>query len=71
MGVMKLDRKFVDIASKPGFIGSLARFWQRSYAADYVCLILVGLGWIAVSSPDAERTSTPPVLVRKLTVDSP
>lgn len=56
MGTMNRDRKFVDIASKPGCIGAVARFWQRTYAADYVCLTIIGLGWVAVSSPGKRAT---------------
>ena len=36
-------------ANRPGFLGALARFCQRSYAADYVALISVIVGWIWVS----------------------
>lgn len=42
-------RKFLDIAGKPGFLGALARFWQRSYAADYICLIVITVAWFLVS----------------------
>ena len=42
-------RKFLDIASKPGCLGALARFWQRSYAADYVCLTVILVAWFLVS----------------------
>ncbi|KAL1955718.1 hypothetical protein VTO42DRAFT_8190 [Malbranchea cinnamomea] len=48
MAGINRERKYIDISSKPGCFGALARFWQRSYAADYVCLILVALGWLAI-----------------------
>ncbi|KAF2012629.1 PAP2-domain-containing protein [Aaosphaeria arxii CBS 175.79] len=34
------------ITQSPGFIGAAARFWQRSYASDYVGLAILLTGWI-------------------------
>ncbi|KZF21005.1 acid phosphatase/Vanadium-dependent haloperoxidase [Xylona heveae TC161] len=30
-----------ELANKPGILGAIARFWQRSYAADYLGIILL------------------------------
>jgi hypothetical protein len=37
------------LSTKPGVAGALARFWRRTYAADYVALGVVAAGWIMVS----------------------
>jgi len=33
---------------KPGVLGAAARFWQRSYASDYVGLMVLATGWILI-----------------------
>ncbi|KAF2999234.1 hypothetical protein E8E13_002081 [Curvularia kusanoi] len=35
-----------DLLNQPGFVGAAARFWQRSYASDYVGLALLISGYI-------------------------
>lgn len=42
-------RKSTAFSNKPGFIGAIARFWARTYAADYIALGLVATGFILVS----------------------
>ncbi|PGH27706.1 hypothetical protein AJ80_00493 [Polytolypa hystricis UAMH7299] len=36
------------LTTQPGFLGGLARFWRRTYAADYVSLLLLATGWILI-----------------------
>ncbi|ODH49552.1 hypothetical protein GX48_04339 [Paracoccidioides brasiliensis] len=36
------------LSSRPGAFGALARFWKRSYAADYVSLIVIVVGWMLI-----------------------
>lgn len=36
------------IATKPGCLGAVARFWYRSYAADYISLAVLAAGWVMV-----------------------
>jgi diacylglycerol diphosphate phosphatase/phosphatidate phosphatase len=43
------DRETLDMASKPGLLGAIVRFWHRSYAADYICLASIFAGWTLVS----------------------
>lgn len=37
------------LLDKPGFPGAVARFYRRSYAADYVGYVLLQLAYFAVS----------------------
>ncbi|KAF2824040.1 PAP2-domain-containing protein [Ophiobolus disseminans] len=37
-----------DVINSPGFIGAAARFWQRSYASDYVGLAILITGYILI-----------------------
>ncbi|KAJ4988694.1 pap2 domain protein [Stagonosporopsis vannaccii] len=37
-----------DLLNQPGFLGAAARFWQRSYASDYVGLALLISGYIFI-----------------------
>ncbi|KAJ4339549.1 hypothetical protein N0V87_003247 [Didymella glomerata] len=37
-----------DLLNTPGFLGAAARFWQRSYASDYVGLALLVSGYIFI-----------------------
>jgi hypothetical protein len=39
------------ILHRAGLAGALARFSQRSYAADYIALGFLALGWVMVSGP--------------------
>jgi diacylglycerol diphosphate phosphatase/phosphatidate phosphatase len=32
-----------------GLVGAAARFYQRSYAADYIALGFLAMGWLVVS----------------------
>lgn len=36
------------VSHKPGFPGALARFCQRSYAADYIALVCLFAVWTLV-----------------------
>ncbi|KAK2745173.1 hypothetical protein FQN55_006297 [Onygenales sp. PD_40] len=47
-GSTSRDRVPGALTSRPGIVGALARFWQRSYAADYVSLIVIVVGWILI-----------------------
>lgn len=38
----------VPVSHKPGVSGALARFCQRSYAADYIALACLVAGWVLV-----------------------
>jgi hypothetical protein len=38
-------------STQPGPVGAIARFWTRTYAADYVALGVVATGFILVSLP--------------------
>jgi diacylglycerol diphosphate phosphatase / phosphatidate phosphatase len=38
-------------SNQPGPVGAIARFWARTYAADYVALGVVATGFILVSHP--------------------
>ncbi|PGH15034.1 hypothetical protein AJ79_02716 [Helicocarpus griseus UAMH5409] len=42
------NRSPLPAASRPGVVGALARFWQRSYAADYVSLTVLVVGWVLI-----------------------
>lgn len=42
------DRKASSFTTRPGCLGAVARFWYRSYAADYISLALVIAGWFLV-----------------------
>ncbi|CAN9099018.1 unnamed protein product [Alternaria alternata] len=35
-----------ELLNKPGFLGAAARFWQRSYASDYVGIAILTCGYI-------------------------
>lgn len=48
-GVFERNNAISTLASRPGILGALVRFWSRSYAADYVSLILLCVGLILVS----------------------
>jgi diacylglycerol diphosphate phosphatase/phosphatidate phosphatase len=39
----------IPVLHRVGLVGALARFGQRSYAADYIALAVVALGWVLVS----------------------
>ncbi|WEW58679.1 hypothetical protein PRK78_004147 [Emydomyces testavorans] len=41
-------RKASAISTRPGCVGALARFWYRSYAADYICLTVIVAGWCMI-----------------------
>ncbi|KAJ4303167.1 hypothetical protein N0V90_002060 [Kalmusia sp. IMI 367209] len=41
-------RRNASLAQSPGFVGAAARFWQRSYASDYVGLAILIAGWIVI-----------------------
>ncbi|KAF1957600.1 PAP2-domain-containing protein [Byssothecium circinans] len=41
-------RRNNDVLQSPGFLGAAARFWQRSYASDYVGLAMLITGWIVI-----------------------
>lgn len=43
------DPGSVPILHRVGVAGALARFSQRSYAADYIALGFLALGWLMVS----------------------
>jgi diacylglycerol diphosphate phosphatase / phosphatidate phosphatase len=36
------------LTKKPGAIGAIARFWSRTYAADYVTLGVLWVLWFMV-----------------------
>ncbi|OJD11178.1 hypothetical protein AJ78_08001 [Emergomyces pasteurianus Ep9510] len=44
----KRNKALSAVTSRPGVIGALARFWHRSYAADYVSLIVIVMGWVSI-----------------------
>ncbi|PGH33901.1 hypothetical protein GX50_03301 [[Emmonsia] crescens] len=46
--LLQRNKALLAIASRPGVIGALARFWHRSYAADHVSLIVLVVGWILI-----------------------
>ncbi|EQL33595.1 hypothetical protein BDFG_04347 [Blastomyces dermatitidis ATCC 26199] len=46
--LLQRNKSLSAIASRPGVLGALARFWLRSYAADYVSLIVLVVGWILI-----------------------
>lgn len=37
------------ILHRVGLVGAAARFYQRSYAADYIALGFLAMGWLLVS----------------------
>ena len=37
------------ILERIGLVGAAARFYQRSYAADYLALGFLAMGWLLVS----------------------
>lgn len=37
------------LSNRPGVAGALSRFWQRSYASDYLALGFLTAGWVLVS----------------------
>ncbi|KAK1920344.1 hypothetical protein P3342_002640 [Pyrenophora teres f. teres] len=37
-----------DLLNKPGFLGAAARFWQRSYASDYLGILILICGYIFI-----------------------
>ena len=37
------------ILHRVGLVGAAARFYQRSYAADYIALGFLAIGWLVVS----------------------
>lgn len=39
----------IPVFHRVGLAGALARFGQRTYAADYITLGFVTLGWVLVS----------------------
>jgi hypothetical protein len=41
----------MSLPSQLGAAGALARFWLRSYAADYIALGIIAAGWLLVSFP--------------------
>lgn len=41
------------LAARPGFAGAVYRYFQRSRAADYLCLFAVFAAWILVSPQNA------------------
>ncbi|EDN09996.1 PAP2 domain-containing protein [Histoplasma capsulatum] len=47
-GVFERNNAISTLASRPGILGALVRFWSRSYAADYVSLILLCVGLILI-----------------------
>lgn len=42
-------RNSIAFSNQPGPVGAIARFWARTYAADYVALGVVATGFILVS----------------------
>ncbi|EFW21633.1 hypothetical protein D8B26_001795 [Coccidioides posadasii str. Silveira] len=42
------NRKPSGISAKPGCLGAVARFWYRSYAADYISLAIITAGWFII-----------------------
>lgn len=40
----------VPILHQPGILGTIARFWQRTYAADYLALGVLWVTWFMVSA---------------------
>ncbi|KAL2217304.1 PAP2 domain protein [Thermoascus aurantiacus ATCC 26904] len=38
----------VPLSHRPGVAGAAARFWRRSYAADYVALGFLAVGWVLI-----------------------
>jgi diacylglycerol diphosphate phosphatase/phosphatidate phosphatase len=43
------------LTAKRGFLGSITRFWQRTYAPDYVGLSALLVAYILVISPIFRR----------------
>lgn len=48
-----LDEMAPSLTQQQGVLGAIARFWQRSYAPDYVGIVLLELayelvGWISL-----------------------
>ncbi|PVH95000.1 PAP2-domain-containing protein [Periconia macrospinosa] len=41
-------RRSNELLQSQGFIGAVARFWQRSYASDYVGLAMLVAGWTVI-----------------------
>lgn len=41
-------RKASELAQRPGCLGSLVRFWRRSYGGDYSILIFLVFAWVMV-----------------------
>ncbi|KAF2273835.1 PAP2-domain-containing protein, partial [Westerdykella ornata] len=41
-------RNSPSLAQSPGFLGAVARFWQRSYASDYVGLAVLVAGYLTL-----------------------
>ncbi|KAJ5022362.1 hypothetical protein PSV08DRAFT_220835 [Bipolaris maydis] len=46
LGMLTLNSN--DLVNSPGFLGAVARFWQRSYASDYVGIALLLCGYIPI-----------------------
>ncbi|EON69846.1 hypothetical protein W97_09109 [Coniosporium apollinis CBS 100218] len=44
-GPLSHHRRLSGIEQQPGFMGALARFWQRSYASDYVGLAMIAAAY--------------------------
>ncbi|KJF60168.1 PAP2 domain-containing protein, variant 2 [Coccidioides immitis RS] len=42
------NRKPSGISARPGCLGAVARFWYRSYAADYISLAIITAGWFII-----------------------
>ncbi|KAH8701621.1 PAP2 domain protein [Talaromyces proteolyticus] len=38
----------MSLSNQPGALGAIARFWQRTYAADYVALGIVATGFVLI-----------------------
>jgi diacylglycerol diphosphate phosphatase / phosphatidate phosphatase len=45
---MPLPRRDTGLAARRGLVGSIARFWSRTYAPDYVALVFLTTAYIVV-----------------------
>ncbi|KAK2731827.1 hypothetical protein FQN57_003153 [Myotisia sp. PD_48] len=43
-----MERKTSGLTRQPGCLGAVARFWRRSYAADYIALATILCAWLMI-----------------------
>uniref|UniRef100_A0A093VD40 Diacylglycerol pyrophosphate phosphatase 1 n=1 Tax=Talaromyces marneffei PM1 TaxID=1077442 RepID=A0A093VD40_TALMA len=48
MSPFPAPRNSMAFSNQPGAVGAIARFWARTYAADYVALGVVAIGFILI-----------------------